>query len=93
MKELFTRISKLKKVLKYVYPIKRYDVLKCAFLLFLVTKWRKIHISNLDNTSKTDDNDDDDINDSEDDDINIERRTITTITLVKAMIMTTTIIT
>ena len=37
-----------KKVLKYVYPIKRYDVLKCEFLLFLVTKWRKIQISKLD---------------------------------------------
>ena len=36
-----------KKVLKYVYPIKRYDVLKCEFLLFLVTKWRKIKISKL----------------------------------------------
>jgi len=48
LKELFTRISKPKKVLKDVYPIKRYDVLKCGFLLFLVTKCRKIHISNLD---------------------------------------------
>ena len=48
LKELFTRISKLKKVLKYVYPIKRYDVLKCEFLLFLVIKWRKIQISKLD---------------------------------------------
>ena len=83
----------MKKVLKYVYSIKRYDVLKCAFLLFLVTKWRKIHISNLYNTSKTDDNDDDDTNDIEDDDINVERKTITTITLVRAMIMTMTIIT
>ena len=40
--------KELKKVLKYVYPIKRYDVLKCEFLLFFVTKWRKIHISELD---------------------------------------------
>ena len=36
---------KTEKVLKCVYPIKRYDVLKCEFL---VTKWRKIHTSNLD---------------------------------------------
>ena len=48
LKELVPRISKLKKVLKYVYPIKRYDVLKCEFLLFLVTKWRNIYISKLD---------------------------------------------
>ena len=48
LKELFTRVSKLKKVLKYLYPIKRYDVLKCDFLLFLVTKWQKIQISKLD---------------------------------------------
>ena len=34
--------------LKYVYPIKIYDVLKCEVLLFLVTKWRKIKISKLD---------------------------------------------
>ena len=40
LKELVPRISKLKKVLKYVHPIKRYDVLKCEFLLFLVTKWK-----------------------------------------------------
>ena len=37
-----------KKLLKYVYPIKRYDVLKYEFLLFLVAKWRKIQISKLD---------------------------------------------
>jgi len=37
-----------KKVLKYFYPIKRYNVLKCEFLLFWVTKWQKIQISKLD---------------------------------------------
>ena len=33
-----------KKVFKYVYPIKRYNILKFEFLLFLVTTWREIQI-------------------------------------------------
>ena len=37
-----------RKVLKYFNPIKRYNILKCEFLLFLVTKWQKIQISKLD---------------------------------------------
>ena len=32
-------LKKPKKVLKYIYPIERYDVLKFEFLPFLVTKW------------------------------------------------------
>ena len=46
LKELTTRISKVKNVLKYPYPLQRYSVLKfefpAIFLLFLVTTWRKI---------------------------------------------------
>ena len=45
LKELFTRISKPKKVLKYVNPIKRYNVLKFEFpaiLLLQIAKTQKL---------------------------------------------------
>ena len=38
LKELFTRISKLKKILKYVYPLKRYNILKFELLAILLPK-------------------------------------------------------
>ena len=44
LKDRFIRISKPKTVLRYVYPVKRYNILKFEFLLFLVTKWREIQI-------------------------------------------------
>ena len=44
LKDLFTRISKPKNVLKYVYPIKRYNALKFEFPTMLLLEIIKTQI-------------------------------------------------
>ena len=43
LKELVTRISKPKKNLKYLYPLKRYQVYKYEFSAILLLKIAKTH--------------------------------------------------
>ena len=45
LKELFTRIPKPEKVLKYIYPVKEYNVLKFKFLVILFLNILKTQIS------------------------------------------------